>query len=166
MSKKKQGANVTRVKVKDLIPEHRLKKNDIKFNRNKSKAKMRDENVFDWCYNKKIIDGPQWEAGQDFYFVWYNGVVKLYGSSVTAGYESTSGGAGDNITEFRLNCSEAYRNLGSLLEPEGRTLLVAVCEGKKPIEHIPAPKYYANERLRRALDVIAIHKGYKSKPKI
>lgn len=163
VSKKQQVVKKNRTKLKDLIPEHRLTKKDIKFNSNKSRAVVKNENCFDWCFNRKIIDKDQHQAAQDYYFAWYHGVVKLYGSPVTADYNPASGGSGNNITDFRLNCADSYRNLGSLLEPESRSLLDAVCEGKKPIDHIPSPKYYANERLRRALDVIATHKRYKNK---
>lgn len=158
-----------RINLKELIPNGR---DNVVFTvspQGQLLAKMTEENAFDFLLNKGVIDNEQFQTASDFYFCWYNGVVAMHGK-ITQTYDTVGGGGGGmNITEFHLNCREKYYNLCSLLEPEARKLLNSFCEGKRAPEiekDYKLPRYYANARLRSALDVLAMFLGYKTKKKI
>ncbi len=152
--------------MKSQAPES--KKDNVKYDLTPTgqlRAKMVVENDFDRLFNKGVINEIQLRAGDDYYFNWYNGVVAIHGC-ITMNYEVAGGGGGGGgmtLSEFQLNCREAYKNLGSLLEPEARALLDKICEGNRAPEiekQNEWPRYYAYARMKSALNVIATHKGY------
>ena len=160
---------VRKIRVKAFIPEARQAKKDVVFTVSPDGellARMKQENAFDFLLNKGVIDADQHKAASDFYFAWYNGVISLHGK-ITQTYDTSAGRCHDaHITEFQLHCRENYYNFCSMLEPEARKLLNAFCEGKRAPEiekEWQLPKSYANSRIRGALDVLAMFRGYKRK---
>ena len=144
----------------ELRQHHTIIKEDA--DEHTTRAKNITQTPLDWYYAHDHITKIQWNAGDRIYRDFthagvYPSTVSNYINAIPSGNKQPT--MTDNQIDARRRLYEAIDQL----EYEGQLLITHVCcYGKWPYEE-GLERRYASQRLRSALDELAIHYGFTRK---